>query len=130
MLYLVRQLFFLFLPIFISYLPPGPEPVSMRSLLESAHNASTSALNRANLVRYLQPALMRESSALATSSSWWADQKLVGDCIREDDSVWRAIQNSQSNIKGENKPAISRTDLEELRVKAKEEAAALIRALQ
>lgn len=117
-LYVLRHVLFLVLPVLLYLLPATPVPPPLSPLLLQMRQTVDTLARRVTLIKYLQPAILRNERLRAATTSWWSKQKTVGTWVREDEGVWRATRRDSGTKDGD----------EQLKVKVRETVHEMLKA--
>jgi hypothetical protein len=93
-LWTIRHLFFLLLPLlFHIVLPPTPPlPSPLQTLGSTLPQSLDAALTKLRLLKYTKGAIMRVPELREQSEEWWEEERIRGGWIREDDGVRRVAE--------------------------------------
>lgn len=89
--WLLRQMFFLLLPIMIHSLPATP-PLDALASIKKLGSTMEMLGRRTTLLKLLHATTMREPSLRAAADRWWSKQKTEGQWVRQDEGVQRAAE--------------------------------------
>lgn len=90
--YIARHIFFLMLPILLYFLPASPTPPPLTPLLIQMRSNVDMLARRVTLLKYLEPAILRDERLREAATGWWGKQKTIGKWVREDEGVWRTAR--------------------------------------
>lgn len=97
-LWLLRHLFFLFLPLLLHLLPRAAPPQSPVPLLATAHLELRQTKDRLSTVRFVHAATQREPTLRAAAAGWWDRQRVEGEWARADEHVRHAAEKLGKSI--------------------------------
>ncbi|GJE86477.1 hypothetical protein PsYK624_025570 [Phanerochaete sordida] len=100
-LYVARHVLFLVLPVLLYLLPASAVPPPLTPLVLQMRASVDMLARRVTLLKYLQPAVMRDERLRAAATSWWGEQKTVGQWVTEDEGVWRAARRDSGAKNGD-----------------------------
>ena len=91
-LFLLRNLLFLLLPVITHILPPAPPLPSPALLMNQTRGFLEHTFRRLGYLKFLNAAVWRDPLLRDEASEWWDRQRVRGAWVREDDDVKRLAE--------------------------------------